>query len=155
MGASKVRPRLHLGGCLFLALAWLVNLGSGLLAPWTSRAAGPTAVAAAEIEVPGSGNGICRHHQQGCPKDCFCPRIQGAEAEPHGPSARPDDRLEPSLSRCTEEHGSPGIPWLAQLDLPPSSVPEGVTHPVRRVLPADPDCPPPPDRDPPHKVPRA
>ena len=104
--------RLRSIGAIVLLAAWAVNpslyLLNSLLGPLKQN----TWVQASAIEAPAQGLQVCSHHQHGCPKDCFCPKIT-LQTEPiPKPVAESDALHEPSLSQCSEER--------AALDSPPA-----------------------------------
>jgi hypothetical protein len=117
---------------VFTASLWIsAALLQGLAPALSPFIPGPeTEVQASAIDPDESSRqGICNHHPQGCPADCFCPKtgfVDEPVAEGSGPSGTPDARLtEPSWVECSETRAAsapvfavylpqapPGVPWF-------------------------------------------
>jgi hypothetical protein len=113
------------GALAFLASLWIFAASVQSLAPMLSAfISGPeTAVAAQAIEAGSPRQGICKHHPQGCPADCFCPKTGFVEEEASA-RAEPLDsgagRLrETTWAECSESRASKGGAPSSVVYLPP------------------------------------
>jgi hypothetical protein len=94
---------------IFAASLWaFAALLQGLTPALSAFIPGPkTEIEAQAIDREGARRqGICDHHPQGCPADCFCPKtgfVDEAVSEDSGPSSTPEARLtEASWVECSE-----------------------------------------------------
>lgn len=155
MGVFESLRRLRLPGMILLLGFWSLAPLTGILQDTLARFQEPAAVESARIEAPSAAHEICHHHPEGCPKDCFCPKIT-TRGEPAAHADHDHPLLkEPLLVRCTE--GS-------DLELPPAlvafwpvSLPESpdFSGTGMSVLPFRSQPPRDPFQDPPLTVPRA
>lgn len=98
-----------------------------------------SAVASMRIEVKEQAPAICHHHPEGCPKDCFCPKIKPPEPSREMPAIQPGSFHEPTLVHCTQgdaSHSGPGLIALALDGRPEWATPEVRTEnpELRRIL---------------------
>ena len=101
--------------------ALLLALLAGQALPWLSfgQRQDPGAIQATAIAAPGPET--CHHHPEGCPRDCFCPKIHAdADEAPSGSLAGA------ALGRCTERGGSTA---------PAPSAPCLIPAPIETVMP--------------------
>lgn len=103
--------RLRSIGAVFLLAVWAVNPALYLLDSLIGKAETLSSVQANAIAAPAQGIEVCAHHQHGCPKDCFCPKITLAAESNPAPTSAPETVSEPSLSQCSEAR--------AAIDSPP------------------------------------
>jgi hypothetical protein len=157
MGKSRLKAQLNtrpfswVRGAIASALLFACSLNTvmGILAGFHGHE-DKEAVAHA-IEVPGAKE-ICHHHPEGCPKDCFCPKItSGIEPEsPHTGTLR-----EPALVNCTEDAAVSASPQFSIFLPDPVWEMLQALEAIGLLKPVDPRGLPNPFRDPPQKVPIA
>jgi hypothetical protein len=87
-----------------------------------------TEVRARAIDKEGSfRQGICNHHPQGCPADCFCPKtgfVEDAISENPGPSGVPGALLaETSWAECSETRAAAAPAFAVYLAEPAREIP--------------------------------
>ena len=154
MGVLGILRRLRGAGgivllflCGFMPITRLIQLAI----EWSHE---ETVVAATEIQVTGTPTPICHHHPEGCPKDCFCPKIVPEDSEPahahEGGTVR-----EASLVRCTEHAPGDFAPHLTAAWLDPITGFPDLQGPAGKILAAATASAHAPYFDPPLPVPRA
>ena len=113
---------------MLLLGVWSLNpslyfLNSLISQGWGQKA-GISAIAANSIQAPQMKKEICHHHPQGCPKDCFCPKIhpdEGGAPDLSGDisggisgdisgdiSVKRESIHQPVLVQCTEDSAAAG-----------------------------------------------
>lgn len=113
-----------------------------------------TVVASTRIEVAGAPAPTCHHHPEGCPKDCFCPKVV-AEPSGHDHTEAASNLLEPSLVQCTESSPGESAPQLMASWLQPLPGIPDLRGMARKVSAAATASARDPFLDPPLPVPRA
>lgn len=156
MGFLAVLRRFRLPGIFLLLGLWSFTPLTGILGEaWEHLH--PTEVASALIEIESPAPERCHHHPEGCPKDCFCPKITDEASHSHEePAEAPAATLaEPMLVQCTEGTPDDRPPALLALwpvvtpMLPLVALSSDLSLPVSSSLPRD------PFQDPPFQVPRS
>lgn len=157
MGIPGIVRRFRPAGMALLLGLWALSPLSGILRDTLARLQGPGEAVAERIEAPGSELVICHHHLEGCPKDCFCPKIKpgGQDVEDHDHHHDAPYLKEPSLVRCTEGQDQ-GLPpaLLAFWSAAPSALPD-LDGAGEYLLLSPPPSPRDPFLAPPYKVPRS
>lgn len=114
-------------GAMMLLGVWALNPSLYFLKSLLGQHDGMSAIAANAIQAPQQKKEICHHHPQGCPKDCFCPKILPDEGGATDISDEISDKREsihqPILVQCTEDNAAAG---------PPAGV-TALANPVREI----------------------
>jgi hypothetical protein len=115
--------RLRSIGAIVLLAAWAVNPSLYLLKSFFGQINETSSVQANAIDAPNQVMEVCSHHQHGCPKDCFCPKIILKADSVQKPMVVSDTLHEPSLSQCSEEKASIDSPPVVTAFLLPAGIP--------------------------------
>lgn len=141
---------------LFVLLAlWGTGPLLGLLEEaWLHVHAG-TPVAETLIEVPETPALRCHHHPEGCPKDCFCPKMEDGNPAAGQASQEPLLARETRLVQCTEGSAQEAQPLLLAMVAPGLTEAQASLLSERALPRLQSRLPPRPELDSPGPVPRA
>lgn len=97
-----------------LLAVWALNPTLYLLNSLVGQFKQSSSVQTSAIEAPAHALEVCSHHQHGCPKDCFCPKLTLNPESVAEPVNLPGILHEPSLSQCSEERAALDSPPVAK-----------------------------------------